>query len=224
MNEKQRTGTRGHCGREMRRRLRQGHEQGGNGNSGGDGKRNPIQGRERDGSENRNEGGSGDGNEVGNENGDRSRDDKGNGNGNENKDGGEGGGRELGIPLHQDRSREDDQALSFHVQVRDIISVDNRRRLKVASSFGRKTRWLSDNAVPRVESGPRDGKKETVTGTGTGTGMGMMTRTGTGTMTGIGTGTGTGTETRRERMGEGRERLENSEIIVDIGWKMLERE
>ena len=55
-------------------------------------------------------------------------------------------------------------------------SLDKRWCLQVAISFGRKTRRLSNDAVPRGESDPRGGSEETVTGTGTRVGIGAGTR------------------------------------------------
>ena len=92
------------------------------------------------------------------------------------------------------------------------MSVDRRWRLKVANSFGRKRRRLSDDVVSRGELGTRDGREETVTGTGTGTVT--KTRTATGTRTGMGTGAEVGTRTRTERRVEGRESPGTYEVIV----------
>ena len=123
--------------------------------------------QDTDGSVNGNEGSSGDGN--------------GNGNGARMDTGlktervtriksGEGGGGLLD-PLHQKRSRAEDQALLFRTQ--HNLSGDRRLRLHVGKSFGRKTRRLYKIVASRGEPGHRDEREENVAGTG----MGSLTGT-----------------------------------------------
>ena len=57
-----------------------------------------------------------------------------------------------------------------------ICNVDRRWRLRVVSSFGRKTQRLPDDIVPRGGQGTSGGRGETVTGTGVGAGTGGRKR------------------------------------------------
>ena len=104
---------------------------------------------------------------------------------------------------------------------RGIISADRKWRLQVASSFGRKTRRLPDDVVPRGEQGTKDGRDETVTGTETGGRTGRRMCTGMSTRVGMGAGTGAGageiTGTRIEtRMEEGESPLGTYEVVIEV--------
>ena len=100
----------------------------------------------------------------------------------------------------------EEESISTHHchSARGILSVDARWSLQIASSFGRKTRRLPDDVVPRGEQNskvePGIGREETVTRAGTRKRRGMRTRTG------VGAGTGTIVERRvrgeRERARE----------------------
>ena len=143
-------------------------------------------------------------------NGDGIGDGKGNENGEERV-----GGEEFWYPPNQERSRVEVQALLFCTSHYSIIAVDRRWRLQVVSSFGRKTRRVPDDEIPRGEQGTRDGRKETVTRTGTGarTSTGMSTRAEMGVRTGAGTGT------RIEMRVEGRESPRTYEVVLEVGRK-----
>ena len=80
-----------------------------------------------------------------------------------------GEGREL-WSSHQERSRVE---LGTAI-LQAVISVDTRLHLQVASSFGRKTRHLPDEVVPR---GEKMAGTETTAGAKTRTRTAMGTRT-----------------------------------------------
>ena len=91
--------------------------------------------------------------------------------------------------------------------------------MQAACSFGRKTRRLPDDVVPRGELDPRGRREERVTGTGTGEGTGTRTRMATGTKAGIGDENGSRNEHEMERKVEGRENPETYEVILELGRK-----
>ena len=103
-----------------------------------------------------------------------------------------------------------------------MYPVDRRWRLQVASSFGRMTRCLFDDVVPRGEPSSSDEREKTVTGTGTGAGKGTRTRTRMSTRAGMGTITGAGTGTRIERSAERRESLGTFEVVIEVGRRTRE--
>ena len=76
------------------------------------------------------------------------------------------GGKENSSGIRYIR-KEAKQKIAYCHSAHGIVSVDEGWRLRVASNFGRKTRRLSDDVVPRGEPGTRGGREETVTGTGT---------------------------------------------------------
>ena len=159
-----------------------------NGGGAGTGTEVKIRGRTQDG----NGDGSGDENESSSKTGTGSETEKGNGN----ENGEERGGRRRTLlsPTSGKKSRRHCHSVRGII----IIFVDKSWRLQIASSFGRKTRRLSNGVVPRREQGTRGARKEMVTGTGAGAG------------------------TRMEMRVEGRESLGTHEVVIEVGPKMRE--
>ena len=87
------------------------------------------------------------------------------GNGDESGDGNEGSRGDGDGDGNEDWSRDGDWSRNG-----DEIGDGNG----VASSFGRKTRCLPDDLVPRRKEGTRDGRRETMKGIRTGAGTGAV--------------------------------------------------
>ena len=103
-------------------------------------------------------------------------------------------------------------------------NVDRRWCLRVARSFGRKTRRLPNDVVQRRKQGTSDEREETAMGTGTkartggSKSTGMSTRVGK--KAGMGTTTGAGTRAKTGTVigmsVERREDLKTYEVVIEV--------
>ena len=94
--------------------------------------------------------------------------------------------------------------------------------MQVSSSFGRKTRRLPDDVVPKGEQGIGYEREETVTGTGMGAGTGTRSSTELNTRWGIGARAEAGEWTRVKMSAEGIDSLGTFEVVIEAGRKSWE--